>query len=313
VPELPDPKDITGSLPPAGDDAIDATPERPELDAAPETDESDDGASIESGPADAFVAELNPANQTAQLFFGTQPMSVAPGGIVPWQHGENPKVEFPEIKFASLPPSERAIDEKYAPRASIKAEPVEAKDGHTIAPKGQVTGPEQRPKSPAEILGLSGASREKAEKCLAEAVYFESRGEPVTGQIGVAQVVLNRVFHYHYPKTVCGVVYQNKHRHLACQFTFACDKVRDVVTEPDAWERAKTIARDTLDGKLWVAEIGKATHYHAYWVRPSWVNEMKRLHKLGVHSFYRPRNWGNGDDQPSWGSVIATQEAVKKL
>ena len=48
-----------------------------------------------------------------------------------------------------------------------------------------------------------------------------------------------------------------------------------------------------LDGKLWLPEIGHSTHYHAYWVHPSWVNEMRKIYKIGVHSFYRPRAWGD--------------------
>jgi spore germination cell wall hydrolase CwlJ-like protein len=129
----------------------------------------------------------------------------------------------------------------------------------------------------------------------------------------VAQVVMNRVFSPFYPKTVCDVVYQNANRHNACQFTFACDGIPDVVTEPDAWARAKRIAHDTLDGKLWMPEIAKATHYHAYWVRPSWVGEMRRVYKLGVHTFYRPRNWGDGSDEPTWGDAAATRIAAEKM
>jgi spore germination cell wall hydrolase CwlJ-like protein len=63
----------------------------------------------------------------------------------------------------------------------------------------------------------------KEQRCLAEAVYFEARSEPEAGQAAVAQVVLNRVRSGLYPTSVCGVVYQNRHRHLACQFTFACE------------------------------------------------------------------------------------------
>ena len=59
------------------------------------------------------------------------------------------------------------------------------------------------------------------------------------GQIAVAQVVMNRAFSGYYPNTVCGVVYQNKHRHFACQFSFACDGSPDVIREPDMWERAQ--------------------------------------------------------------------------
>ena len=77
--------------------------------------------------------------------------------------------------------------------------------------------------------------------------------------------------------------------------------------------RATRIARDVLDGKYWLPEVDRATHYHAYWVRPRWVREMKRLYKFGVHTFYRPRKWGDGHDMPSWGTVAATSEAIAKL
>ncbi|MGU3495675.1 cell wall hydrolase [Xanthobacteraceae bacterium A53D] len=146
----------------------------------------------------------------------------------------------------------------------------------------------------AERLSLTGPARARAEKCLAEAIYFESRGEPKRGQIAVAQVVMNRVFSGYYPKDVCKTVYQNAHRKLACQFTFACDNVKDVVREPDMWLQAKEISSDMLDGKIWLDSVGRATHYHAYWVSPRWVREMRKLDKIGVHTFYRPRNWGGG-------------------
>ncbi len=143
-------------------------------------------------------------------------------------------------------------------------------------------------------MKLAGAPRAKAEKCLAEAVYFESRGEVERGQVAVAQVVVNRAFSGYYPADICGVVYQNAHRHLACQFTFACDGIPDVITEPDMWAQAKRIARDMLDGKIWLSEVGKATHYHAFWVRPVWVREMRTIQRIGVHTFYRPRKWEDG-------------------
>jgi len=122
--------------------------------------------------------------------------------------------------------------------------PVDAdgpvKAGESIAPKGEVNADDQRAETPAERLGLHDEkSRAKSEKCLTEAIYFEARGEAVRGQIAVAQVVLNRAFSGKYPDTVCGVVYQNKNRHYACQFTFACDNVADVVREPDMWTAPK--------------------------------------------------------------------------
>jgi hypothetical protein len=187
-----------------------------------------------------------------------------------------------------LPPS------AFEHRDAVKLAALPSAATESVAPKGLVTGEERRPKSPAEQLGLIGPARAKAEKCLADAIYFESRGEVEKGQVAVAQVVINRAFSGYYPQNVCGVVYQNAHRHLACQFTFACDGIKDVVTEPDMWEQAKRIARDMLDGKLWLSEVGKATHYHAFWVRPNWIREMRKIQRIGVHTFYRPRAWEDG-------------------
>ena len=244
------------------------------------------------------VSNKGANTDAARVFFGADPLAAQQEQIAPWAPGEAPVVMAsravgdPDIKQSALTPLE---------------------PGESIASKGEVTGLEQRPKSPAERLALAGQARAKAEKCLANAVYFEARGEPVRGQIAVAQVVMNRVFSPFYPNDVCGVVYQNAHRHLSCQFTFACDGIPDVVTEADAWTRAQRIARDVLDGKLWMPEVAKSTHYHAYWVRPSWVAEMKKMYQLGVHTFYRPRAWGDGSDEPTWGDAKATAEEAKKL
>jgi spore germination cell wall hydrolase CwlJ-like protein len=246
----------------------------------------------------------NSTVNTARLYFGVE------------TDGDHPVLEpWATEEAAHTAPDagahETGVDPGHDASGGAKSNPGTV--GESIALKGQVTGAEQRPKSPAEMLGLTGKAREKAEKCLANAVYFEARAEPVRGQIAVAQVVMNRVFSGYYPNDVCGVVYQNANRHLGCQFTFACDGIPDVVNEPDAWVRARQIARDTLDGKLWLPEIGKATHYHAYWVRPSWVHEMIKLNKIGVHTFYRPLNWGDGADAPTWGDAAATAEEAKKL
>ncbi len=158
------------------------------------------------------------------------------------------------------------------------------------------------PPSPAERLHLEGKERAKAERCLANAIYFEARSEPVRGQMAVAQVVINRVFSGFYPNDVCGVVYQNASRHLACQFTFACDGKRKNIDERGNWARANRIAKQTLDGQIYVPEVAKSTHYHAVYVHPNWVGEMKKMVRYGVHNFYRPIAWGNGAAEPAWGS-----------
>jgi spore germination cell wall hydrolase CwlJ-like protein len=245
--------------------------------------------------------------KTASLFFGSSSLGGPAAGIERWQPGEEPLIVLPALPdpdmkmMASLPrPSEE----------TAKA----TESGESIAPKGEVNSDNQRAKTPAERLGLiDGKSRAKSEKCLAEAIYFEARGEAVRGQIAVAQVVMNRAFSGFYPNTVCGVVYQNKHRHFACQFTFACDNNPDVIREPDMWERAKKIAKAMLDGQIWLPEVDKSTHYHAYYVRPSWVNEMKRMYKFGVHTFYRPKAWGDGSEAPSWGTPAQTAALSAEL
>ncbi len=253
----------------------------------------------ESSASDQDSAGASAAGDPARVYFGAHPFAPTEG-LQPWSPGGAPVVAAitgdTDLKQSALAP--RAADET---------------PGESIAVKGVVTGEEARPKSPAERLKLTGKAREKAEKCLANAVYFEARGEPIRGQIAVAQVVMNRVFSPFYPKTVCDVVYQNAHRHNACQFTFACDGMPKIITEPDAWLRATRIARDMLDGKLWMPEVAKSTHYHAYWVRPTWVHEMKKMFKLGVHTFYRPRRWGDGSDEPHWGDAQTTAEEAKAL
>ncbi|HEX2654045.1 MAG TPA: cell wall hydrolase, partial [Xanthobacteraceae bacterium] len=250
----------------------------------------------------------DPAVRNSRIFFGHNAISPALGAIEPWQSGEEP-ILMPEQGSRDSEIKRSAFGDGNEPET--KSLSLDA--GVTIAGKGEVTGEGRRPKSPAERLELNAASRAKAEKCLANAVYFEARGESVRGQVAVAQVVMNRVFSGYYPSDVCGVVYQNAHRHLACQFTFACDRIPDRITEPDAWQRANAIANAALDGKVWLNSVGKATHYHAYWVRPWWVRTMHKLDRIGVHTFYRPRRWGDGADAPVWGSARSTAETTAKL
>ena len=195
---------------------------------------------------------------------------------------------FRDYVLGSLP---AILDPGDKPQLASAPASAPTEGSTTVAAKGEVTGEEARPKSPAERLGIAGAALAKAEKCLADAIYFESRGEPKQGQTAVAQVVVNRAFSGFYPSDICGVVYQNANRYLACQFTFACEGKKLVVDEPDMWEQAKQISHDMLDGKLWLDEIGKATHYHAYWVHPDWIREMRKINRIGVHTFYRPKAW----------------------
>jgi spore germination cell wall hydrolase CwlJ-like protein len=302
----------------AGRSGSERGPLDPELQAAlsaPPLQQYDVSMSLENQPLDdlktapgaaAIGLEPAPSHQgfnvkTASLYFGNASLGGSPENLERWQPGEAPVVlPDPDLK-SPLPP---------APEATLNID----ESGESTAPKGEVNSDDQRTKTPAERLGLlDEKSRAKSEKCLAEAVYFEARGEAVRGQIAVAQVVMNRAFSGYYPTTVCGVVYQNKYRHFACQFTFACDNNPDVIREPDMWERAKKIAKAMLDGEIWLPEVGKSTHYHAYYVRPSWVGEMKKMYKFGVHTFYRPKAWGDGSEAPTWGTPAQTAAISAEL
>jgi len=122
--------------------------------------------------------------------------------------------------------------------------------------------------------------------CLAQAVYFEARSEPLSGQLAVAQVILNRVKDSHYPETICGVVFQNEHSKHRCQFSFACDGLSDNPYEMEPWETARRIAYIALSGR-WKDITLSATHYHAVYVKPRWANNLVETGQFGSHIFYR--------------------------
>jgi spore germination cell wall hydrolase CwlJ-like protein len=123
-------------------------------------------------------------------------------------------------------------------------------------------------------------------ECLTEAVYFEARGEGATGQAAVAQVVLNRVRHAGFPKTVCGVVYQGASRRSGCQFSFACDGSLGRGHDAAAWRRAQRVATRALSGVV-AASIGDATHFHTVNVAPNWGPNLIRTAQVGLHIFYK--------------------------
>jgi spore germination cell wall hydrolase CwlJ-like protein len=123
-------------------------------------------------------------------------------------------------------------------------------------------------------------------KCLAEALYFEARGETVKGQFAVAEVILNRVESERFPSSACGVINQGTGKKYQCQFTYTCDGQEEVIKEKQAYERVSKVARAALDGV--VPELTKgATHYHTTAVRPQWSKVYKKTAAIGTHIFYR--------------------------
>ena len=130
---------------------------------------------------------------------------------------------------------------------------------------------------------------ERERRCLATAIYFEARGEPVQGQIAVGQVILNRVRSPNFPETICGVVYQGQ-MSPGCQFSFTCDGKTDTPKNDSHWALAQKLARQITSGQVWLPEIGYSTFYHADYVSPQWKSAMNRIDTIGRHIFYKKRN-----------------------
>jgi spore germination cell wall hydrolase CwlJ-like protein len=169
------------------------------------------------------------------------------------------------------------------PIAAIAAEPEAPRSDSSQVAQSPAGGP---PNYAALIDPKDGA---RQQRCLAEAIYFEARSEPAEGQAAVAQVVLNRVRSGLYPANVCAVVYQDRNRPFACQFSFACEGRSLRVTEPGPWAVATRIAEDVTDGKIYNAKVGSALNYHANYVMPYWANALKRVDRIGHHIFYELR------------------------
>lgn len=123
-------------------------------------------------------------------------------------------------------------------------------------------------------------------ECLAEALYFEARGETLKGQFAVAEVILNRVSSSNYPDSVCGVINQGTGKRYQCQFTYTCDGYADVIAEGEAFRQVGKVARAMVDGAPRSLTSG-ATHYHTRNVNPRWARQFPRTATIGVHYFYR--------------------------
>lgn len=208
------------------------------------------------------------------------------------------RIETAEV----VPPPPTAASEPDEPRISIAAIGTPARAAldaiNGIAPQSDVPVPVEaseqlayaRASAPITTEYATGEVMRVAEKqlwCLATAIYFEARGESYRGQVGVAQVVLNRVKDSRYPDTICAVVFQNQSRRNACQFSFACDGIPEVINDRKSWAQAEEIAEKVTEGQLYLTEVGDATHYHATYVRPAWAPRMNKVTQIGLHVFYK--------------------------
>lgn len=154
-------------------------------------------------------------------------------------------------------------------------------------------------------------SYSRALDCLTAAVYYEAASETGPGQAAVAQVVLNRMRHPAFPKTVCGVVFQGQERTTGCQFSFTCDGAMARVPSIAGWARARVVAGAALNGFV-AADVGMATHYHTDWVAPYWAERLVKMRQIGTHIFYR---WTGGWGLPSafTGAHLGEEPVILKM
>lgn len=131
--------------------------------------------------------------------------------------------------------------------------------------------------------------------CLAQAMYYEARGEGSEGEMAVAEVVFHRLRDRAYPGTICGVVFEGEHSKGACQFSFVCNGDMDRAKEARAWHKAQLLAAKIMTGTVPLGDItDHATSYHAVYVDPAWAAHLIETVQIGNHIFYRaPPSRGN--------------------
>ncbi len=163
---------------------------------------------------------------------------------------------------------------------------------------------------PFRLKADSVLDEARALDCMTAVVYYEAAWEGLDGQRAVAQVVLNRMRHPAYPKTVCGVVFQGSERRTGCQFTFTCDGALARQPNEAAWSRARQVAKAALNGYV-MKKVGNATHYHATYVAPYWSPNLLKVAQVGAHIFYRwTGGWGL---PPAFGGRYQGGEATLQM
>jgi len=211
---------------------------------------------------------------------------VAPAG---WWKGDA-RSSVVRVALPNAPLPFRVEDLSVDPDKLEKISPTDAVARNAAIPLTTEKSPAARTFS---LVSGQASDWERAVECLTTAIYYEAALEPVDGQRAVAQVILNRVRHPLYPKTVCGVVYEGHERRTGCQFSFTCDGslVRKPVTA--LWDRARKIAAAALAGSVYTP-VGWSTNYHADYVVPVWITKLLKVSVVGRHIFYRlPGTFGS--------------------
>ena len=151
----------------------------------------------------------------------------------------------------------------------------------------------------AEAKGLFTTEERPEMWCLAQNIYYEARSSNRADRMAVADVVMNRVKHTHYPNTICEVVRQGKQkpswkdpnvmvmvRHK-CQFSWYCDGKHDRPQDEDRWVEAQSIAWNMVEENKYRGITEGSTHYHATYVNPRWAKTLQLVGRIGAHIFYR--------------------------
>ncbi len=230
-----------------------------------------------SNPQILGMADASPA-EAATLAPGTA-LAVEP---MPF---EKPGESFPGSAYYYVVPD--TIPANYFnPIQGDLASTAHGDDANGPTAFGALASGEPGPAARALRQVANPIDRTRALTCLTAAIYYEAASEPDDGQRAVAQVVLNRVAHPAFPKTVCGVVYQGSERTTGCQFTFSCDGSLARARAPFFWRRAEMVARAALAGFVFTP-VGLATHYHTFAVHPAWDSALDFIGQIGAHRFYR--------------------------
>ncbi|MXO63031.1 cell wall hydrolase [Qipengyuania oceanensis] len=183
--------------------------------------------------------------------------------------------------------AEIALTDEIVPASAAAEEPVTVSQP-VVQPLPQDDTAEDRPSvrvasSLHELVAHTEVSEQLSEEmqCLAGAVYFESRGEPLDGQLAVAQVIINRAESRQFPASYCSVVYQRS------QFSFVKNgAMPQIRTSSNAWRKARAIARIAHEG-MWDSKAADSLYFHAKYVRPGWANKKIARATIDSHIFYR--------------------------
>jgi spore germination cell wall hydrolase CwlJ-like protein len=199
---------------------------------------------------------------------------------------------FATLTGAASSGNNPSTDHPYTNHQTFRLIPVHMRG--TLADADRVAMAE--PTMPATAIQASPSAVELAmvkfageERCLAEAMYYEARGEGVAGQEAIAEVIFHRMHRRNYPRSICGVVYQGVDDAPACQFSFVCNGEMDRPKIASEWRRARLLAAKILSGYTILSNVTDgATSFHAVDVEPDWSGSLERTVQIGNHIFYKP-------------------------